>query len=257
MTQPIPIGVCIYCGKTDVKLTDEHIVPKGFGNTMGDILYEASCKECAAITSGFELVMLRENLQPIRTTLQLYSRSGKKDTIPQRVRYHDGHEAEIDVPHDKYLSVIGLPVFEHPFVLQKVFDAGLLTITEMQTFNIGKIQNKTWYELQGIEEFHTYLLKSNKGQAFAKFVMKMSYCAAVKYYGYDRVKGSVVPLIILGKNPNIATWFGNMGGADTFPDPPESNSLVRYAVGEMDGRLIVSFQFFPIFSDSPIYHTII
>jgi hypothetical protein len=256
MTQPTPLNICIYCGRTKVELTDEHIIPKGFGNIHGDILHKASCKDCAVITSAFELTMLRENLQPIRTVLQLAARSGKKMTIRQKVRYYDGHESIIDVPYDKYVGIVGLPVFESPHALRRVFDAGLLTVTELQTFNIGRAQNKDWYELHGIEECHSFVFKSNKDQAFARFILKMSYCAAVKYYGYDRVEDSPVRHIILGNNPNYASWLGNLA-IDTFSSPTAKNSLIRYTAEEREGRVLVSLQFFPVFPQSPIYHTLI
>lgn len=256
MTQPTPLNICIYCCKTDVELTDEHIVPKGFGNTAGDILFKASCKKCASETSKFELVMLRDNLQPIRTVLQLATRSKKASSIPQKVKYRDGREEILDIPHDKYLGMIGLPIFSAPAILQKIYDSEQLSLLEMQMINIGNIKNKKWYKNKGIDEFHTYIFKSNKNQSFARFIMKVSYCAAVKYYGYDRVKDSPVRPIIIGRNPYIASWFGNLG-ENTFPDKPQPNSLIRYAVGEINNRLVVSVQFFAIFDESPIYHTII
>lgn len=257
MTQPIPLNICIYCGRTDVELTDEHIIPKGFGNTAGDILHKASCKDCAAITGAFELTMLRENLQPIRTAMRLASRRGTPTTIPQLVEYTDGRQETIDVPHDKYLGSIGLPIFTPPSVLQLDYARTYLDAVEIQTFNIGKVANVKWYQERGIVQFHNYFFKSNKQQAFARFILKVSYCAAVKYYGYERVKNSPIPLIILNKNPHIAVWLGCLGW-DTFPEPPAKNGLIRYAVGEIENnRLLVSLQFFPEIGDSPIYHTVI
>ncbi|MEI2455972.1 hypothetical protein [Lysobacter firmicutimachus] len=53
-----PVGRCIYCDAVDEDLTDEHIVPFGLaGNSL--ILQKASCRQCAKITSQFELDCLR------------------------------------------------------------------------------------------------------------------------------------------------------------------------------------------------------
>lgn len=151
MTQPQPIGRCIYCLRRDVELTDEHIVPYGLGNTLGDILYKASCNACAKITSRFETTMLRENLLPLRSVLQMPSRKNKKSyqTVKQQVKYTDGRTAEINVPFDKYLGQFGLPIFESPSYFQSDFTKRLLTVHEIQTFVIGNLNNKKWYEVSG------------------------------------------------------------------------------------------------------------
>ena len=151
MTQPQPIGRCIYCLRRDVELTDEHIVPYGLGNTLGDILYKASCNACAKITSRFETTMLRENLLPLRSVLQMPSRKNKKSyqTVKQQVKYTDGRTAEINVPFDKYLGQFGLPIFDSPSYFQSDFTNLLLTDHEIQTFVIVNLNNKKWYEVSG------------------------------------------------------------------------------------------------------------
>jgi len=45
-------GKCIYCGASDVKLSDEHIVPLAFGGQH--VIQEASCSDCAKITSNLK-----------------------------------------------------------------------------------------------------------------------------------------------------------------------------------------------------------
>jgi hypothetical protein len=45
-------GVCIYCGRTDVRLTNEHLVPLSLGGQH--ILEGASCNDCADVTKKFE-----------------------------------------------------------------------------------------------------------------------------------------------------------------------------------------------------------
>jgi HNH endonuclease len=51
-------GACIYCGMTDVKLTDEHIVPYSLGGSH--VLRDASCVRCANITKKFEQRVARD-----------------------------------------------------------------------------------------------------------------------------------------------------------------------------------------------------
>lgn len=59
-----PVGICIYCGDTHSKLTDEHIIP--FGLAGEHVLPQASCKTCAKITGRFEGVVLRSVLGDLR-----------------------------------------------------------------------------------------------------------------------------------------------------------------------------------------------
>jgi hypothetical protein len=54
-------GLCIYCGKRDVRLTDEHVVPFSLGGHH--ILEAASCLTCADITKKFEQDVAREPLK--------------------------------------------------------------------------------------------------------------------------------------------------------------------------------------------------
>jgi hypothetical protein len=252
-------GVCIYCGKTDVKLTDEHITPYAFGNVIGDILHDASCTSCAAITSSFELTMLRENFLPIRSVLQMPSRSKKAyGSVKQTVKYKDGSTKEIDVPHDKYLGQFALPIFQSPSYFAADFTKRLPVISELQTFNIGNVANKKWYEDQDIEQQLVHHIKSNKGQAYARFIMKIAYCAAVKYEGYEAVKDSPVRDLILGKDDHFGVYFGNLND-NQFTTPPPNNALIRYSVVSLDDSIkkLVAVQFFPFMEESPIYHTVV
>ncbi|MDB5161197.1 MAG: hypothetical protein JWO96_577 [Candidatus Saccharibacteria bacterium] len=253
------IGACIYCDKTDVNLTDEHITPYAFGNVTGDILHDASCTSCAAITSSFELTMLRENFLPIRSVLQMPSRSKKAyGSVKQTVQYKDGTTKEIDVPHDKYLGQFGLPIFQPPSYFNADFTKRLPVIDELQTFNIGNVANRKWYEDQGIEQQLVHHIKSNKGQAYVRFIMKIAYCAAVKFEGYEVVKDSPVRNLILGDDDHFAVYFGNLED-NQFTEPPQNNSVMRYAVASLDNsnKKLVAVQFFPFMEESPIYHTVV
>jgi hypothetical protein len=66
-----PIGTCIYCGAVE-DLRDEHIIPKALNG--GWILPKASCRSCEAITSKFEMKVLRGPLWLPRRALNLQTR---------------------------------------------------------------------------------------------------------------------------------------------------------------------------------------
>jgi hypothetical protein len=53
-----PANRCIYCGATNVKLEDEHIVPCSLNGTM--VLPQSSCKACEDVTKKFEQRVARD-----------------------------------------------------------------------------------------------------------------------------------------------------------------------------------------------------
>ena len=73
-----PVGICIYCGKKNAKLGDEHIIPYGLGGQL--ILQAASCKACETITAKFEGVVQRTIYGDFRMRHNLPSRR-KRDRL--------------------------------------------------------------------------------------------------------------------------------------------------------------------------------
>ncbi len=57
---------CIYCGKADVKLTDEHFLPLSLGGQH--VIEKASCLAYADITKKFEQHVARDMWGDARTS---------------------------------------------------------------------------------------------------------------------------------------------------------------------------------------------
>ena len=55
-------GRCIYCGRADVRLTDEHFLPLSLGGQH--VIEKASCHSCADITKKFEQLVARYMRRP-------------------------------------------------------------------------------------------------------------------------------------------------------------------------------------------------
>jgi hypothetical protein len=68
------VATCIYCGTIQPPLSDEHVI--AYGLDGDDILPNASCKVCAAITSKVEAHCLRKLFVPARFHLKQRSRKG-------------------------------------------------------------------------------------------------------------------------------------------------------------------------------------
>lgn len=256
VTQPNKIGKCIYCGSTKSDLTNEHIIPFGFGNKTGDILHAASCRTCAKITSQSELYMLRTVFQNIRTVLQMKGRNKPAKQILQRVKYLGGTEGDILVPYDKSITRIGMPVFQPPTIMQGDTSGKLATMTDMRIFDIGDASRKHWYEEHNITEMLAILLNRNKDHSFEKFIVKVAYCAGVRQLGLKAVESSPVRAIILGQDDHFATWFGN-ADMDYFGSPASNNTWARYRVDTTLNGVVVSVQLFAFEKSSPVYHVVL
>lgn len=72
-----PAGRCIYCGDTEAKLTDEHIIPAAIAGPL--ILPEASCPVCQKIINEeFEQFCLREMFGLFRYKVGMQSTDKKR-----------------------------------------------------------------------------------------------------------------------------------------------------------------------------------
>ena len=78
-------GCCIYCGKTDVKLTDEHFLPFSLGGQH--VIEKASCHACADITKTFEQHVARDMWGDARNSYNAPSR--RRKTRPSHITLRD------------------------------------------------------------------------------------------------------------------------------------------------------------------------
>src|SRR5690242_1220986 len=110
------IGRCIYCGATDRKLTDEHVVPYGLTG-HGVIFRKASCEACAQLfTREFEQHVLRDMWGPFRERLQTPSRSRKRGKLEETRDIHfkllDVREGQLVEVGDYWMR--GVPISKLP-----------------------------------------------------------------------------------------------------------------------------------------------
>ena len=93
-------GRCIYCGASDIKLTDEHIVPLSVGGQH--VIVDGSCIPCAKITTKFERDVAREMWGNARISYGAPSR--RKKERPAHITLHDpdNPHRRIKIPYDEY-----------------------------------------------------------------------------------------------------------------------------------------------------------
>lgn len=87
-----PMGVCIYCGSWDGKLTDEHILPDGLGGHL--VLPKASCVECAKKIHKFETNAITAWLGPMRDFQGVKSRKRPGKESSKKYRAFRGDVAQ-------------------------------------------------------------------------------------------------------------------------------------------------------------------
>jgi hypothetical protein len=108
-------GVCIYCRKSHVRLTDEHVVPLSLGGQH--ILEDASCQTCADITKRFEQDVAREMWGDARNSYNAPSRRKKLRKTHIHLTDPDNPDRQVKVPYSEYPAAM---------VFYKMNRAGLL-----------------------------------------------------------------------------------------------------------------------------------
>ncbi len=108
-----PVGRCIYCRRTNVTLSDEHVIAVAIGGRW--VLPRASCKRCSKITTKLEGHCFAGTLKAYRTQLGLYGRRKKKvPTFTMTVRHLNSHVGARELPTEAYPAIMIMPVLHSP-----------------------------------------------------------------------------------------------------------------------------------------------
>lgn len=223
-----PVGACIYCGVIDGRLTEEHIIPKGLGGTL--VLPQSSCNACAAITSLFEMRVLRGFLDRGRQAMGIKGRKTHKRVVPETVAQAfiqpDDSIVELDVPWDDGLKVMHLPVFVLPAFLDSrrplALHAQEMEIMAIDTLHFGIDEGKLAREhkAKGIR-FEDRL----DVWAFVRLLAKIAHGYHVAIYGQFPLNESPLLPIILGRRRDAVNWIGN-----TLQDPLPSGGTALHLI---------------------------
>lgn len=109
------VGKCIYCRKSDVPLSDEHIIPYGLNGN--EVLLDASCNECNKITSAFEGHVLGRAFVLPRLGLQMRTRHRKdKDKGIKVALEQNSNTSFIEIPAEDCPILLTMPFFKPPEV---------------------------------------------------------------------------------------------------------------------------------------------
>lgn len=210
-------GQCIYCYKKS-KLGDEHIVPYFLAGNSGHIIIEASCTECAKITSKFE----RDIAQGLWGDARISSNAPSR-----RKKNKPSHLNLIDIPNVSYNS------YPAPWVFYKMHTAGLL-----MGYNQDCDTSKSWtFSAIVDEEKLQKFEKENPGKltaklrfnhdSYARFIIKIGYCQILTSLDIDDFRPICLPYI-LGKKGNHSFILGS----NKEPEPPVAD--IGYILSSMN-----------------------
>ncbi len=244
------IGKCIYCGFSEGRLTDEHIIPLSMGGVQ--IMKEASCDSCATITSRFELKFARDIFGDFRTKYKLPSRKNKKR--PDLKFVNTGNGNGIMVPFSE---------FPAPTYMLKCTKAGILNNISSNAdmsywWQIVMITN--YSELDKFTEKYgsdvTYRFRHSPKE-FAQTLAKIAHSYVMAHWGKYEFEKLALDLI-LGKSENLSYVVG--GSLEIMPSVQDAGHLLGIEFLTNSNRnlllIIVNIRLFASFG-TPNYHVVV
>lgn len=239
MFDPPPvIGCCIYCGRAEGQLQDEHIIPYGLNGNWK--LKAASCPECAAITSAFERDVLRNALLATRAALgfRSYRRKSLPTTLTLDIDRGDGPE-RLELSVDEHPGIAVLPRFSKPSWITSQIRTTGINVIGANTVYFGRtplpdfVQKYRGSRLTGSVKYEPV--------AFARMVAKIALGYCVARFGVGAVANAYVLPAILGKADDVGTWVGSTDGYQLeLQSNPEDR--ITHAVGtDVQNGDIVAF----------------
>jgi hypothetical protein len=243
-------GICIYCGKAGVRLTDEHIVPLSLGGQH--VIREASCHDCAKVTSKFERDVARELWGDARTSYDAPSRRKKKRAKHIIIEDPTHSTKKLKIPASEYPS---------PIVFYQMQQAGILQGLSSTTDLSCNWKLITVADEERLQKF----VKRYPGKLTAKFRhVPGSFSRLIAKIGYGQILCLLDPSdfrpiclpYILGEMNNISFV---VGGCLNIAEPNEGMGYVLKTVGfgALDQMMIIAEVRLFANNHTPSYHVVV
>lgn len=242
--------VCIYCGKRDVLLTDEHVVPFFIGGKH--VISEASCVMCANITKKFEQDIARDLWGAARASYNAPTRRKNERAKSFALKDPKGIDGDLTVLAEDYPA---------PIFFYRMSAAGILVGTDPTAdrslqWTIEVINDEA--RLKEFESKHPGRLTStfrHVPKSFGRMLAKIGHCWAMTALD----PGDFMPIClpyILGKRSNVSYAVGS----GPTNDPPQFElgySLRTVQISASDRTLIVVEVRLLANNDTPTYHVVV
>jgi hypothetical protein len=243
-------GVCIYCGATGVKLTDEHILPLSLGG--GHVIADASCLACADVTKRFEQDVARELWGDARISYNAPSRRKKQRKTHIVLTDPDNPGRTVKVPYGECPA---------PMVFYRMDRAGLLqgVPESLDISSAWKLEALSHYEKnKAFEAKYGMKLTArfrHVPESFARLLAKVGYGQILTSLDPDDFSPLCVPYI-MGQRKNLSYIVGGK----LTSDPPDSGLgyVLKTAAFGMRDRIMLIAEL-RLYADNhvPTYHVVV
>lgn len=201
-----PVNHCVYCGRSDVPLSDEHIIPLALNGTL--ILPKASCKDCADITKKFEQTVARTIYGPLRIKLGFKTRRKRERPDRLSVQYVDnqGEMASTTMPVEEYPNVYLAVEFPPPGILT---GAPVSEMNPEMQVSLRGNQEEIKRAISSLNRENIQLSNMFAWGAFCRQIAKIAHCFAIATIGTQGYRPLLTD-IILGKSSHLSHLVGGV-----------------------------------------------
>ncbi len=247
-----PVGCCIYCGKTNAMLGEEHIIPFGLGGQL--ILPKSSCKKCGDVTGKFEGVVQRTIYGDFRMRHGMQTRRKKERPTHRVIGIIDQHGNA----SQKSVFVKDFPA---PMWVYTFGKCGILLGTQPET-NVLLGSIKTIHDDIALNAFaaeHGWdrkLVFKYMPNEFMRMIAKIGYSFATALLGFSGFKPLVLEAILDSQaNPS---YFVGMNEEQKPYGVNYNHELELLIQGRPIGStlIIAQIRLFP-FDETPTYHAVV
>jgi hypothetical protein len=248
-----PVGACIYCGSTEGKLGEEHIIPFSLNGAL--VLPLASCKKCEKETHTYEFTVARRIFGHFRIRYGVQTRRKKKRPKFIEIGTIDelGRRGSAQIPYAECPVTLILYKFEECEYLKGNSE-------HQSKFNWVPITIFSKAELDKlIEEYgwdRTVQFKTVPNE-FARMIGKIAYSFMVAELGLSGFTPHKQLIdVILNRSDNISYLIG--GDWDIPPADPSGHHHLQWIADVKEGYadVIVELRLFPAF-ETPVYRVVV
>lgn len=242
-------GICIYCGRGKLRLTDEHVVPLSLGGQH--ILEGASCLACAKITAKFEQDVAREMWGAARNSYNVPSRRKAKRPSHIVLSDPDRPDRKVKVPFSEYPAAM---------VFYKMGRAGLLeglpeNVDMASAWELVAISDRE--KAKGFQDKFGIKLTSkfrHVPESYARLLAKIGYCHMLVALDPQDFRPICLPYILGRPNPSYVVG----GSMNDFPATDGMGYVLRTVCFGTDDRLMLMAEI-RLFANNgtPIYHVVV
>lgn len=184
-------GRCIYCGRHDVPLDDEHILPYSLGGVH--VLEKSSCRGCSTVTSQFERSVSRGLWGDARIAYGASSyRKKGRPTIITLPPVEPGQQA-LSVPYTEYPAAMIWYWMPNAGIVQGLPEDHDLSSKWILKATHDDVKSKAF-----LEKYPGRLVTRFRHDhiSFARMILKIGYCQALTIFDLEEFESICVPRIM-------------------------------------------------------------